>query len=325
MFVYSGTHCPYCEKPLTETDDLAVCPECGTPHHRACYMEHGACANAAKHAAGFEWAAPTPTASQSEQNTAKTAAGEESPEAFSANAAHSAQRRCLNCGTVAGPHDHFCLHCGAVLPRTSQVPNFNTPGSRSTAAYQQQSNAAQPPFAARLNMDERVDGIPVRDWMIYFGNSAFSFLSAFKRQEVTGKKTGFTFAAFLTPTLYFLYFRAWKMAGLSFLLSFLLQSPSYYLNFFPIAGNYLFGIPLQTVQLAAKGLNVLYFIFCVVCGIYAAYIMRIDSGKKIRNMRRACTNEQEYMQLLTRKKCPSKVVIGGLVGYIVVLFALMFI
>ena len=29
--------------------DIVVCPECGTPHHRKCYIENGKCANADKH------------------------------------------------------------------------------------------------------------------------------------------------------------------------------------------------------------------------------------------------------------------------------------
>ncbi|MBR5501396.1 MAG: hypothetical protein IKV55_00010, partial [Oscillospiraceae bacterium] len=122
MFVYSGANCPYCEQPLTETDDLAVCPDCGTPHHRACYMEHGACANAEKHADGFEWTAPAPAVTQPQQPQSNTAAPEGAPAGFAGSAAYTAQRRCPNCGTVAGPQDHFCLHCGAGLPRTERTP-----------------------------------------------------------------------------------------------------------------------------------------------------------------------------------------------------------
>jgi len=55
MFKYYDCTCPYCGEQLLETEDLAVCPECGTPHHRACYKEHGKCANEHLHAEGFEW------------------------------------------------------------------------------------------------------------------------------------------------------------------------------------------------------------------------------------------------------------------------------
>ena len=41
--------CPVCNNQFTEDDDVVVCPECGTPHHRECYIHNGKCANADKH------------------------------------------------------------------------------------------------------------------------------------------------------------------------------------------------------------------------------------------------------------------------------------
>ncbi len=41
--------CPVCNNQFTEDDDVVVCPECGTPHHRECYIHNGNCANADKH------------------------------------------------------------------------------------------------------------------------------------------------------------------------------------------------------------------------------------------------------------------------------------
>ena len=46
---YSNYKCPVCNNQFTEEDDIVVCPECGTPHHRKCYIENGKCANADKH------------------------------------------------------------------------------------------------------------------------------------------------------------------------------------------------------------------------------------------------------------------------------------
>lgn len=61
MLNFSGSKCPYCGEVFKDGDDIAVCPECGTPHHRACYKEHGKCANEARHAEGFVWS-PDPGA-----------------------------------------------------------------------------------------------------------------------------------------------------------------------------------------------------------------------------------------------------------------------
>ena len=41
--------CPVCNNKFTEDDDVVVCPECGTPHHRECYFSNGGCFNSDKH------------------------------------------------------------------------------------------------------------------------------------------------------------------------------------------------------------------------------------------------------------------------------------
>ncbi len=46
---YTSYKCPVCNNQFTEDDDVVVCPECGTPHHRECYIQNGKCANADKH------------------------------------------------------------------------------------------------------------------------------------------------------------------------------------------------------------------------------------------------------------------------------------
>lgn len=46
---YTNYKCPVCNNQFTEEDDVVVCPECGTPHHRECYIQNGNCANSDKH------------------------------------------------------------------------------------------------------------------------------------------------------------------------------------------------------------------------------------------------------------------------------------
>ena len=41
-----------------------VCPECGTPHHRACYRELGHCAHQALHGDGYAFTPADPPAEQ---------------------------------------------------------------------------------------------------------------------------------------------------------------------------------------------------------------------------------------------------------------------
>lgn len=46
---FKNYFCPVCNNKFTEDDDVVVCPECGTPHHRDCYFSNGGCFNSDKH------------------------------------------------------------------------------------------------------------------------------------------------------------------------------------------------------------------------------------------------------------------------------------
>lgn len=52
MALYENNSCPVCGKQFQPGDDIVTCPECGTPHHRACYRELGHCAHQALHGDG---------------------------------------------------------------------------------------------------------------------------------------------------------------------------------------------------------------------------------------------------------------------------------
>ena len=58
MSEQTARECVFCHKPLTEQDDVVVCPECGAPYHRACYEQAGRCVFTEKHGAGFAYHAP---------------------------------------------------------------------------------------------------------------------------------------------------------------------------------------------------------------------------------------------------------------------------
>ena len=54
-FRFLNEKCPVCNKEFQSNDDIVVCPECGTPHHRECYKENIKCANHEKHNEDFRW------------------------------------------------------------------------------------------------------------------------------------------------------------------------------------------------------------------------------------------------------------------------------
>ena len=55
MGKYTGCQCIICQKLFEDSDDIVVCPECGTPYHRSCYQSTGKCINQPLHAVGGSW------------------------------------------------------------------------------------------------------------------------------------------------------------------------------------------------------------------------------------------------------------------------------
>ncbi len=54
-FRFLNEKCPTCNNAFQDDDDIVVCPDCGTPHHRACYKENNKCGNHEKHSEGYQW------------------------------------------------------------------------------------------------------------------------------------------------------------------------------------------------------------------------------------------------------------------------------
>lgn len=55
MSRFTNKLCPVCRERFREGDDIAVCPECGTPHHRECFLKNKKCGVEEFHAEGFTW------------------------------------------------------------------------------------------------------------------------------------------------------------------------------------------------------------------------------------------------------------------------------
>ena len=55
MFFYEGYICPVCKEPLRDGEDIVSCPQCGAPHHRACWQQTGHCFFDADHGTEHQW------------------------------------------------------------------------------------------------------------------------------------------------------------------------------------------------------------------------------------------------------------------------------
>ncbi len=112
---YIGNKCPVCDKYFHADEDVVVCPECGTPHHRECYQSIGRCANFDKHKDGFDYQQELKQSDQSESSDFIV---------------------CKRCGSNNSNEAFFCSKCGNQLHENTQNVNANS------------SNQQNPPFGA---------------------------------------------------------------------------------------------------------------------------------------------------------------------------------
>ena len=188
--LYTGETCPVCERPFTERDDIVVCPECGTPHHRACYAEHGGCANEQLHSTGKAW----------------------SPHMDSGAVDGMEPLRCSRCGTINAPSALFCQVCGTQLhPEDKQPPAYAGRGAEEEPdPFENVRTMPYNPFVnpfGGLDPEESIDGVPVKDLAIFLGENTHYFLPLFKAMVQTGKKLSWNWGAFIFDFFYYVYRR----------------------------------------------------------------------------------------------------------------------
>ncbi len=287
MIDCKGQTCPICNVRFLENDDVVVCPDCGTPHHRACYKERGSCANNALHAGEYSW---KPTA----------------PEPL--------PKSCPNCNTTNKPGVPFCGNCG--VPLDTPVPievktNENFLGAVSAIEMFEQ--------ITNISDNEELDGIKVKDWRTYIGKAAPRYLFSFKRMDVTKQKINFSLTAMLFAPIFFLYRRMWLLGILALLIDMLLSVPS---SIRVIQA--LYGLEISVDEATLNTLTYIASILAAVVntawGAFAIYLYRKSAIKNIKKMKKEAGTEEAYQQVLTKKAGPCNVVMIVSVGLMVFSF-----
>lgn len=229
MFFYEGMSCPVCGKTFLETDDIVACPECGAPHHRACWQKENRCAYAEDHGTPRQW-----TRAQS------FTGGEEKT------------NRCPNCGAQNPAHAEFCSHCGRELhtdtwrsapnqppPNGAYVPPMNNgpypppPNGTYTPPNGNPYNPYGPgpgpyseyapfrsPFAdpcGGVPSNEIIDGETAEDLAAIVGPNAPYYVPRFSKMHREGSRASWNWPAFLIPS-YWLMYRKQYLIGILMLL-----------------------------------------------------------------------------------------------------------
>lgn len=199
MSKYINETCILCNEKFKEDDDIVVCPECGTPYHRACYLTEGKCINTELHESGEAWHKSAETVSEP-KNT-----------------------RCYRCGTENAPNEKFCKNCGT--PAQDEDQGYQ---SRSFNEYiEDYGRFGTNPFlkVQRVSPETEVEGVKIGEYIKYVGSNFFYFIPKFL-QFSKGRKVSFNFSAFIFPELYFFYRKMFKEGIVAVIVSLLFSLPT---------------------------------------------------------------------------------------------------
>lgn len=224
---YTNEQCPVCKKIFTDSDDVVVCPECGTPHHRQCYKNNGGCANENKHDENFVWQKTisdpvVPNRSEPQQpQTAFTPfgsfnrSGNNMQNGGSADANERSNTKsdghkvifCPNCGKENPAEEPVCLNCSARLYNTQNggkpfVPPIDLPNMSN-----QQFGKGPVPISPFDNIGENTVG----DTAEFVGINANKYIPKMYKIEKEKKKASWNWAAFLFAPYWFFYRKIQKI------------------------------------------------------------------------------------------------------------------
>lgn len=178
--------CPYCLKPFEEGDDVVVCPDCGTPGHRACWKEQGHCLYENKHASGFVWEIPY----SKEREEADRKAREE----------EAARKRAATFGAGAGEPD----------TRPDGLPFDNEYGNY--ASYTTGDHGEMRPTMRVIGPEEMLGDYRVREYGDVIGRNKNKYIPRFFVMDRTKRNFTGNFAAFFFPILWSAYRRMYGVA-----------------------------------------------------------------------------------------------------------------
>ena len=316
---YVGCVCSVCNKPFAAGDDIVVCPECGTPYHRACYQAAGGCVHEAQHAEGYAWQPPQQHAQQAGGPQGQPAGG--------------APRVCPACGVQNRPGALFCENCGTPLsaragqraPGGAWGPAGANPYAHAggpAPGYGQPGAGARPGWGAAAQPAASYDGISASEWQAYIGPSTPYYLYQFSRMDAAGRKFGFSFSAFFFAPLYFLYRKMYSWAALALAAGIVTSIPGFLAMFRLMDLPLGYVLPLNVLSALSQVGGLAGLAVQVLFAMFAVYLYRRHAAKKIRAVQSEGLAPRDYAARLTRTGGTSVLaVVLALVAYLALCYA----
>ena len=174
MSLFENVKCPVCNREFISGDDIVVCPECGTPHHRDCYNYVGKCVNSGLHKTDFVF----------NKNAEKPVNKEKAPEAEKAPIGAFFPIESVKPDREQNKEGQPFLPFGAVPELTNE--------------YDAQA--------------ETIEGESLGDVAAAVRNNIPRFVKVFKKFEDSKKKFNWNWCAFFFGSLYYFYRKMYKYA-----------------------------------------------------------------------------------------------------------------
>lgn len=233
---YIGNKCPVCDKYFHADDDIVVCPECGTPHHRECYEQLGHCANEALHSRGYDY-------NQENENKTKDI------------------KICPKCGKQNEADCFFCKYCGTSLTENSTQNYDNTQQQQQYGSPFSAGQGGTPFNAAFLDPLAGVpgdtdlgDGVTAGEAAKYVKNNTPYFIRVFSNIK-NFNRSKFNFAAALFTGGYMLYRKMYKLGAIFAALQLALMVLQFYLE--SICGIFNGSVSLASTDIFSGYSNIL--------------------------------------------------------------------
>lgn len=301
MTRFDNKLCPVCRTRFVEKADVVVCPICGTPHHRACYLINNKCALEDLHAKGWSWNGLLPDEEDERKEISKTPPQGE------------LGRLDLDLDLGRDPNSADPHH--AEYPAgTPQAPY-----EEEQRMFEEQlgdDNPFKELFRSLNDKEIGADGVSMHELVAYSATSAYHYGKAFQvfRGAFGGKKRKVSLnlcSGLLAPM--FQGYRKMNVFGVLSLL--LLMLPSVIAAMLP---EQMAASELNGAVYALQFVNITIRVLLCIFGDYIYYRHCVRNIKKIRKAYDGDTKSEDYYMELY--ECGKPTLAGAAVGCLALMF-----
>lgn len=283
MSNYLGSDCIVCGRKFDENDDIVVCPECGTPYHRECYMQSGECVNKELHLSGRSWWESSDSTKDNTEN-----------------------KKCPQCGNINKPHSIICESCGFPLVDElnermgTKTSGHGLGGTDNVFEEKNFNNVFNADMKyCGIDPEEKFDSVRLADLAEFVNTNRIYYLPIFKRIKDSGRKISLNFIAFLFPQIYFANRKMWFWSAVSIVLSAVLDIPYIIYNMIGLemSGTLLNSIDIYSDQfkIIFNAANILNMIFKIIMFIFSNWMYYRYSVNKIRKIKSIDDNPGDFV------------------------------